>query len=820
MLKRFFTTLLRFPGTALVMTTLVVVLLGTCIGKLEIDASSETLLLENDPDLLFTRQMNERFKNADLLIVTFRPKTPLLSKESLTTLSNLSRDLEALNRVESVISILNVPLLQSPVQPIKELVKNIPTLQSEGIEKTLAKQEFLSSPLYKNNLVSADFKTTALILKLNADDRYEQLLEARNALKQKESKEGLTPQEQQELAKIVFDFKLHRDAQREIEHQSILQIRSVIANYYNEAELFLGGVNMIADDMVTFVKNDLTLYGTTLLILLIITLGVIFRQFRWILIPVIICLYSVVATTGMLGLFGWEVTVISSNFISLQLIITISIILHLIVRYRELALKYPKNSQRRLVMTTLLSKANPSFFAIITTIAGFGSLVLSGIKPVINLGWMMSAGIAISLLLGFVLFGAIVVKLPKLTPTTTFENHFALTKWCAYVVLHHGKKIFLGSALILLIGISGASLLKVENSFISYFKPTTEIYKGMEVIDKYLGGTTPLDIIITFKDTPNAPKATHTEKDEFSEFEEEFKEAKNDPKYWFTSERMKQVMKVHNYLESLPEIGNVQSLGTLLEIGQLLNNGTPLDDFQLALLYKELPLQFRKIILDPYVSIENNQIRFTTRIIDSNEHLRRNNLLQKIHKDLDTIITPEIGDHALSSLMVLYNNMLQSLFRSQILTLGFVVLILTLMFWILFRSFSVAMIAIFSNLVPMSIIFGIMGWAGIPLDMMTITIAAISIGIGVDDTIHYIHRFKDELRVDGNYENAMKRSHNSIGYAMYYTSFAIILGFSVLVVSNFIPTIYFGLLTVLVMFMALMGALLLLPKLLLTIRPF
>lgn len=177
-------------------------------------------------------------------------------------------------------------------------------------------------------------------------------------------------------------------------------------------------------------------------------------------------------------------------------------------------------------------------------------------------------------------------------------------------------------------------------------------------------------------------------------------------------------------------------------------------------------------------------------------------------------------DHQLSGLMVLYNNMLQSLFDSQILTLGAVVLVLTTMFWLLFGSFKIALIAIASNLVPMSIIFGFMGWIGIPLDMMTITIAAISIGIGVDDTIHYIHRFREELAHDGNYINAMKRSHNSIGYAMYYTSFAIILGFSVLVISNFIPTIYFGLLTVLVMFMVLMGALLLLPKLLIKYRPF
>ena len=587
MIKRIFSLLLNFPIIAILLASALTLGLGSFANKLEIDASSETLLLENDRDLKFAREISKRYKTPDFLVVTFTPKKPLLSDESLKILKQLSDDLEALNRVQSVTSILNAPLFESPVLPIKELVKDVRTLESKDINKTLVKKEFLRSPLYKSNLVSKDFKTTALLLNLVPDDRFSLLLSKRNELTKKQKSGNLTQKETEEFQRIKKDFKLHRDAQREIEHQSILQIRSILETYKNGNKLFLGGVNMIADDMITFVKNDVIIYGSTLLTLLVITLFVIFRQLRWVILPVIICVYSIVATTGLLGFFGWEVTVISSNFISLQLIITISIILHLVVRYRELALKYPNSPQNRLVMTTLLSKANPSFFAILTTVVGFGSLILSGIKPIINLGLMMSTGIAISLIISFILFGAVVVKLPYLKPRMSFERHFGFTKACAHLAINSKNLLLFGSVVILALGISGSSFLKVENSFIDYFKSTTEIYKGMEVIDKQLGGTTPLDIIVTFKKEERKAK-----EGEFDEFEEEFAKEKNEAQYWFTPAKTELITKIHDYLESRKEIGNVQSFATLLKVGYVINENKNLDNFQLAVFYNELPEKF------------------------------------------------------------------------------------------------------------------------------------------------------------------------------------------------------------------------------------
>jgi predicted RND superfamily exporter protein len=357
----------------------------------------------------------------------------------------------------------------------------------------------------------------------------------------------------------------------------------------------------------------------------------------------------------------------------------------------------------------------------------------------------------------------------------------------------------------------------VENSFINYFRPTTEIYKGMQVIDEQLGGTTPLDVIVKFKD--KEVEILNDSDDEFDDFDDEFEKETDKNQYWFTPKKMNLILEVHNYLENKPEIGNVQSLATLQKLGKSLNDGKDLDNFGLALIYNKLPAEFKQIILNPYLNIEKNEVRFATRIVDSNPELRRNELIKEINRDLKKIINPENASFRQSNLMILYNNMLQSLFESQIVTLGFVLVLLFMMFLLIFRSFQVALIAIVSNAISISVIFGFMGWFNIPLDLMTITIAAISLGIGVDDTIHYIHRFYEELEKDGDFVKAMHRSHNSVGYAMYYTTFAIMLGFSILVLSNFVPTIYFGFLTMVAMIMALLGAILLLPKLLLLFKP-
>ena len=783
------------------------VVFGYLSTKLSIDASAETLLLEHDPDLKAYRQIAKRYDSPGLLVVAFTPKDDLFLPKNLELIKNLSDELAKNDMVSSVISILNVPLLNSVKGGVTGILDHTPTLSDKDINISKAKLEFAKSPIYSGNLISKDLKTTAIALNLKQDEKFNELLNERNLLSQKESNGTITQAEKEKFKALLAEFKAYRDELRKSDHKNLEAIKAAIAKFNANDELFLGGANMIADDMIGFIKSDLLVYGLSVLALLSFSLWLFFRQVRWIVLPMFICAVSAIFTTGIFGMFGWEVTVISSNYIALQLIITISTVIHLVVSYREFYARHPKYSQNQLIYLTLRDKFSPSFWAIFTTVIGFSSLMSADIKPVIMLGIMMSAGISVSLVLAFLLFGSINANLKKLAPVRTFENSFKFTKYCANLALNSRKIIYVVCVLVVCFGVYGISKIKVENSFIGYFKESTQIRQGMQIIDTKLGGTIPVDVIVKFKES-EPKQESGEEKDDFeSEFENDAKSAK----YWFNSYHTRIAEKVHDYLKEQNFVGNVSSLATLIKAIKELNNGVS-DDFLLAAMYEKLPLEYKTILLSPYVSVENDELRFSLRIIDSDSELRRNEFLKELKAGLAELTKNDNVSIEVAGMMVLYNNMLQNLLSSQVDTFGLTVAILFVIFCFVFRSIKLATIAIVSNLIPLCTLFGVMGFFGIPLDVMSITIAAISIGIGVDDIIHYIHRFKEELLTKDVFES-IKAAHASIGYAMYYTSFTIFLGFSVMITSNFIPTIYFGLLTDLVMVFMLLGALIILPSL-------
>ena len=783
------------------------VVFGYLSTKLSIDASAETLLLEHDPDLKAYRQIAKRYDSPGLLVVAFTPKDDLFLPKNLELIKNLSGELAKNDMVSSVISILNVPLLNSVKGGVTGILDHTPTLSDKDINISKAKLEFAKSPIYSGNLISKDLKTTAIALNLKQDEKFNELLNERNLLSQKESNGTITQAEKEKFKALLAEFKAYRDELRKSDHKNLEAIKAAIAKFNANDELFLGGANMIADDMIGFIKSDLLVYGLSVLALLSFSLWLFFRQVRWIVLPMFICAVSAIFTTGIFGMFGWEVTVISSNYIALQLIITISTVIHLVVSYREFYARHPKYSQNQLIYLTLRDKFSPSFWAIFTTVIGFSSLMSADIKPVIMLGIMMSAGISVSLVLAFLLFGSVNVNLRKLAPVRTFENSFKFTKYCANLALNSRKIIYAVCVLVVCFGVYGISKIKVENSFIGYFKESTQIRQGMQVIDTKLGGTIPVDVIVKFKESE--PKQEKT--DEKDDFESEFENDAKSAKYWFNSYHTRVAEKIHDYLKEQNFVGNVSSLATLIKAIKELNNGVS-DDFLLAAMYEKLPLEYKNILLSPYVSVENDELRFSLRIVDSDPKLRRNLFLKELREGLLELTKNDNVSIEVVGMMVLYNNMLQNLLSSQVDTFGLTVAILFVIFCFVFRSIKLATIAIVSNLIPLCTLFGVMGFFGIPLDVMSITIAAISIGIGVDDIIHYIHRFKEELLTKDVFES-IKAAHASIGYAMYYTSFTIFLGFSVMITSNFIPTIYFGLLTDLVMVFMLLGALIILPSL-------
>jgi uncharacterized protein len=830
LLTRFYDKIvLERPRLILLFLLLVIAFLGYKAKDFKLDASTETLILKTDQDFKYSQIIKSRYGSQDYLLLIYTPVNDLFSDETLAKLARLRDDLRQLKGVSSVISILDVPLLKSTPELVgeREPIADIQTLESPEVDRRLAKTEFSKSPLYMNQLVSPDLKTTALQIKLQTDERFQDMMTRRDLLRIKKDDQPLSAAESAELKKITEQLQELREKNKKSRHRDIAEIRAIMDNYRQDAKLFLGGVSMIADDMISFIKSDLKVFGIGVLFFLIVTLSIIFRNSRWVLFPMLCCTFSAISMMGLLGLFGWQVTVISSNFISLQLIITMAITIHLIVRYRDLASQNPDADQRDLILDTVRLMVTPCLYAALTTIAGFGSLLLCDLLPVKTFGWMMIAGIIVSLGVTFLLFPAglmVVYKKPPVTRQTKRKSSYSLTSFLAGFSTTHGKAILVSSAIVFVISIIGISRLVVENSFIDYFKDTTEIYQGLKVIDQKLGGTSPLDVIIDLDQPGASPQISVSgvdakSDDDLEEFDE-FESKKDDGRYWFTADKMAKVTEIHDYLESLPEIGKVMSLATMLKIAEDLNDGQALDSFQLALLYSELPEEMKTMVLKPYVSVEHNQLRFAVRVKDSEKSLRRDALLKQIKYDLINKLGLKEDHIHLTGLLVLYNNMLQSLFGSQILTLGIVVIALMVMFLILFRSVKIALIAITPNLLAIGAVLGVIGWLNIPLDMMTITIAAISMGIAVDNTIHYIYRFKQEFSVEHDYVKTVIKCHASIGYAIYYTSVTIIIGFSILALSNFLPSIYFGLLTGLAMLIALIASLTLLPQLLIVFRPF
>ena len=815
--------LVSAPKLSLALALILCAFLCAFAPKLAIDASTQTLLLENDKDLELWRDIVKRYEIPNTLVIAYTPNSDLLSESSISTLAALSKDLAQIKGVKSVFSMLDAPLLLSSGLKFSDLLGTIPTLKDSNASKEAIKAEFLSSPFYKNSLVSSDFKTTALLLTLEPNPGYNEFIASITALEN-----TLKNAQNNATAKTLLKeqraaFKAYRDELRIAEHEQITQIRQVIAKYNqnsqsrtphqaSSSQLFLGGINMIADDMIAFVRSDLATYGLATLLLCSLCLFVYYLQLRYVFLAIFICLVCVGAASGLFGLLGFEITVISSNYIALQLIITLSVVIHLINSYREFFRKKSSFSQKAIVYLALKERMSPCFFAIFTTIIGFISLVFSDIRPIISLGVMMSASITLSLILSFWLFGSIMSLLSKKSVNAAFERYFSLTSLCAKIALNlrARKVVFAISALGLCVGLWGISKLSVENSFIGYFKENTDIYKGMELIDNKLGGTVPLDIIISFKKDKKEPRNSSLD----DEFADEF--ASSDAaQYWFNERRMSVLKSVNEYLKNKEFIGSVSSLADLLEVGKELNEGRELDALALALIYSSLSGERRELILTPFVSIENDELHFSVRTLDSDPRLKRAEFLRTLQNELNELV----GENAqvkISGAMKLYTNMLDSLFGSQINSLGFVLLAFFATFWLIFASLRLAIIAICINILPLICVLGAMGLAGLSLDIMSITIGSISLGIGVDSAIHYIYRYKRELAHFKDSKKAIIASHASIGYALYYTSFAVFIGFGVMISSNFWPTIYFGALTDLVMFFMLASSLILLPSLLLS----
>lgn len=809
------------PVIALGIVFLVMGFFATQSANFKLDASAESIVLENDQDLKYYRASREVYGSDDFLIVTYTPSGDLFSTPSLAGLKSLRDDLAQLPNVKTILSIFDVPLVNSPKVTISELTDEggVRTLETPGVDIELARKEFLESPIYQNNLVSLDGKTTAIQVIFNQDAKYQSLLEKRNQLREKAEASTLTFDETIELEKAIQDFNAYHAVFVEAGRRDIKIVRDILDRHRQSAELFLGGVRMITSDMISFIENDIVVFGVGVLGFLIAALTYFFRKLRWVLLPLSCCLLSVSVMVGFLGFMDWRVTVISSNFISLLLIITMSLTIHLIVRYRIIDEQHPSKDQKVLVFETMKDMFEPCFYTAITTIVAFCSLLVSGIRPVIDFGWMMTIGITFAFLLNFMYVPAVLVLLRPEKAIVRPDATRSFTMSVANFTLRN-TTIITGFCLVMAVaGVLGITMLHVENRFIDHFKSSTEIYQGMELIDTKLGGTIPLDFVID--GPPEVAISEEIPEDLEDPFDDPFAEdtPAEEVTFWFNGDMLTLVEEIHDHLDSLPEVGKVLSIATGMKVFKQLNDGRMPEDYELALLRKYVPEKVKEALIDPYLREDGNQIRITMRLIESTPELKRKELIERIRSYLVDDLKLDAQTVHPTGMAVLYNNLLQSLYTSQILTLGVVFISILLMFIVLFRSVSLSILAILPNMLAACSVLGLMGWAGIPLDIMTITIAAITVGIAVDHAIHYIHRFQVEFVKYGNYRETILACHGSIGRAIYYTALTITVGFSILAFSSFIPTIYFGLLTGFAMMVALMSNLTLLASLIMLFKP-
>ncbi|MCP5202126.1 MAG: MMPL family transporter [Gammaproteobacteria bacterium] len=811
--------ILRHPVIVLLLMGLVLVACARGMANFKLDASADALLLENDQALRDFRQMSMRYRTRDFLFIAVVPPGDFLSPENRELVTRLRDDLAQVPQVLDINSMLDVPLVYNVPGSLAEVASNFRTLRQPDVNLERAREELTTSPIYKDLVASADGKVTALQIFLKDHPELPRLRDLRDELLYKRGTEGLTAQQELELERLRPAYEQAKAEAEAEAHKAIEQIREIMARYQGETKLYLGGVPMIADDMVTFIRSDLEVFGAGVFVFLLIMVTLIFREARWVVLPFAACFYALIFMLGLLGHIGWPVTIISSNFIALMLIITMSMNIHLIVRYRELYRDHPDLTHFELVRLTMNEMVRPSFFSAFTTVIAFSSFIICDIKPVIDFGWMMAMGLTVAFVSSFLLFPSILLLSEKRPLKRSEGESYAFTAALGRFTERHGVLVLVLSAVLGIVGVSGMLKLEVENSFVSYFHEDTEIHQGLKLIDEKLGGTTPLDVLLKFPQRAADADLGSMDDDLAAMFEEVNAEA-DKADSWFTPEKIDRIKAVHDYLDSLPEVGKVLSLASTLRVAEKLNGGREFTAFELNVLYKRIPAPVRQAMIDPYISIENDEARISMRIFDSMPELRRNELLKKINHDLATKFGMQPDEYEVTGLLVLYNNVLQSLFSSQIETLGAVMIGIMLTLMVLFRSFKVALVGIIPNALAACAILGFMGWAGIPLDIMTITIAAITVGIAVDDCIHYLYRYKVELPRLGDPIETMHYCHDNIAKAAYYTTLTVTIGFSILVLSNFIPTILFGVMTAVAMVVALAAALTLMPKLILLMRPF
>ncbi|MEP1445011.1 MAG: MMPL family transporter [Paraglaciecola sp.] len=779
--------LTKKPLLTVVAVLLITLCLGWFVQYFKIDASAETLLVKDNRLYIQSQVMNERFSPDEFILLAYEPKNhDLFSDQTFEDIQLLSAKLKTLPRVQSVTHILNVPLLSQMNELDPNLVASDWTWLSKQFSHQTMRQTFDQHPIFTDLLVNQKMSATSIQVIFKKHPELSEIESDIINLNKKRLTQEFTPEDEEKVQQLKAQADPIRQEVNIQREQEIQQIYAFADTVKNNARVYLGGSYVLGHQLINIIRADLKLFGSAIGLAICMMLFILFRSWRWVVIPIACCATSVVMTMGLFGIFDLRTTVISSNFIALQLILTLAICVHLIVQYRQLASDDAKATQAQLVSQTLRQKIKPCFYAGITTSVGFGSLIFSGIQPVVSFGWMMIIAMLVSIGLSLIFLPALLCLFPRSQAMAPNKISQRFVQWVSVITLKHSTKVVVVFAVITAIAILGVFRLSVENSFLNYFAKDTKVRQELTFIDQQFGGSTPFDIII---DVPENMQKTDLA---------------------LSAKSIQQLQIIQTILKQYPASGNTTSVVNFTELAMKLNQGRPLTEYELTAIYHLVDENLRESLLGSYFSIENQQLRLSSRVKDSTEGFNRKEYLENLRIDLEKNGIAE-DQYQFTNLFVLYQDILQRLFNSQILTLGIVYIALLLVMWVLFKRLSVALIALIPNVICTLVILAVMGYANIPLDLMTITIAAIAMGIAVDDTIHFVHHY---LNGDASPTKAVKQAYFSVGYAMLFTTMIICVGFALLAFSDFVPSMLFGLLTALAMIAALITDLTLLPALL------
>lgn len=779
------------------------------VQEFRFDASADTMIAQNDPDLAFFYEVSDRFRQRPFLVLTYKADSgDLFTPTHLQAIEQLASALKNVHGIVAVNSLLDAPLLRSPPMPLSELSESLRTLRSKDVNVALARNELTASPLFKELLVSADGASTAIQLVLEQDPALDAAREARDRQRNDPNADDTVIAE----AERRYQLLSARAAKREA--GTIAAVRIVRDSYAGDATLYLGGVPMVRADMIAFVKADMLAFAGVIVLLLAAVLYAFFRRLRWVFIPLCSTAVALLITLGALAALGQPATAVSSSLVALVSIVTISFCIHLITRYRELFAEPGDIKQCDLAYATMRSKLAPCVYTGATTAVAFASLSTSGIIPVVDFGWMMVLGIAVSLAVTYSFFASVLVLLPKNESCESVTATPAITVFFAKLSTQYRSWV-LGASVVVLVGaVIGLQQLNLGNRVVEYFRADTEIRQGLDFIDRELGGTVPIDIVVSFPPFEEAVQDDH-----FDDFGDEFADESSNlfsQRYWFTPEKIAQLDQLQRYLDARPELGKSVSVASLERVARAFVGDRPLTYLELTAALGSMPEAIRESLINPYASPAAGQLRISSRLHETGPNYDLDGLIN----DIRAYAVEDVGiaEDAIriTGIGVLFNSMLELLLKSQLSTLAFVIGATFVMFALLLRSVSMALLGLLPNIMAAMTILAFMGYAGVPLDLMTITIAAIVIGIGVDDAIHYLHRFREEIDAGKDASQAVLATHGSIGKALYFTTLVVVIGFSVLLFSRFVPTIFFGWLTALAMVLALIANLVVLPALLVT----